>query len=336
MKWLKIIILSLLITISCFFCAKQKNIVILSSYDAEDLCGKPQLEGVVDSLKSNLKDINIATLYLDSRRLSQENLNEKCEEFRKTVENKKASLIITIDDAAFNCAAKHYMGKSIPVIFSGINVTPEIYNQKFNFLNDRRPIKNFTGVYEKLFVSNQLELLEVLIGRVDKIAVLYSTDFMGETLKNQVIHELKNTKSEGKLLFFPVSSLEDLIKASDEINRRREITAYFPFVMSIKNGSIRTLKDVSPIITQKIKKPDLVVNREFMELGFLGGVSVDFYQMGYRAGELASHVLKGVKISTLQVEEAREYVKIINLKRAKELKLKIPMKKLTIFNEILL
>ncbi len=93
------------------------------------------------------------------------------------------------------------MGSKIPVVFSGINVTPEHYNEKYHFLEGRKPVKNFTGVYERLFIPKQIELVEVLSGKVDKIAVLYSTDFMGNALKEQVIYELKNSDFKNRLIF---------------------------------------------------------------------------------------------------------------------------------------
>ncbi|GAB6183124.1 hypothetical protein JCM13991_08650 [Thermodesulfovibrio hydrogeniphilus] len=157
------------------------------------MCGAPQVESVKDALKE-LKDFSIKEFYLDARRLSKEQMQERCDRVAqeiKTTKNLKA--IITIDDAAMQCAAKHFMGKKVPVVFSGINITPEEYNKKYQFLKGRTPIKNFTGVYEYLFIKRQFALLEILVKDVKNIAVLYSTDLVGETLKNQVLDEIKAT-----------------------------------------------------------------------------------------------------------------------------------------------
>ncbi|MDI1471703.1 MAG: ABC transporter substrate binding protein [Thermodesulfovibrio sp.] len=318
-----------------FACSDKKTVLILSSYDDKDVCGEPQVQGAVDYLKKEIENLKIDITYLDARRINKEELEKRCNEFRKKVESKKVSLIITADDAAFQCVAKHFMRTKIPVVFSGINITPEHYNEKFHFLEGRKPVKNFTGVYEKLFIPKQIELLEVLIGNVDKIAVLYSTDFIGEALKEQVIYELKASNFKNKLVFYPVSNLSELIKSAQEINKRKDITAYFPFVMSIKDGTTLTLKDVAPIITEKIKKIDLAINKQFVELGFFGGVSVDFYQMGYNAGAIASYIIRTGVIADIEVEDAEKYVKIINLKRAKQIKFNISDKQLSLFDEIM-
>lgn len=316
-------------------CSEQKTVFILASYDAKDVCGQPQVEGATDALKKNISDLKIEQIYLDARRISKQELERRCNDFTKLVKSQKPSLILTTDDAAFRCVAKHFMGDRIPVVFSGINLTPEHYNSEYHFIEGRKPVKNFTGIYEKIFVLKQIEMLEVLIGKVDKIAVLYSTDFMGNVLKEQVIYELKNEDFKDRIVFYPVSSLQELIKASDEINKRKDIVAYFPFVMSIKNEKILTISDIASIMTDKTKKIDLAINREFVQLGFFGGISVDLYQMGYRAGEMASYILKTGRISDLEVEDTDKFVKIINLKRARAINLKISEENLSLFDEVI-
>lgn len=324
-----------LICLLLFACSEQKNVLILSSYDNKDVCGQPQVLGVIDALKKELPDFKINVIYLDSRRIKKEEVEKRCDEFTKRVESQKPSLIITTDDAAFQCVAKHFMSAKIPVVFSGINVTPEHYNEKYHFLKGRKPVKNFTGVYERLFIPKQIELLEVLIGKVEKIAILYSTDFMGEVLKEQVIYELKDSDFKNKIVFYPVSNVSELIKSAEKINSRKDITAYFPFVMSIKDGTTLTLRDIAPIITKKIKKIDLAINKQFVEFGFFGGVSVDFYQMGYSAGEMASYIIRTGRIVDIEVENAEKYVKIVNLKRAKDININITDKQISLFNEVI-
>ncbi|GAQ94632.1 ABC-type uncharacterized transport system, substrate-binding protein [Thermodesulfovibrio aggregans] len=316
-------------------CSEQKTVFILSSYDDKDVCGQPQVEGAVDALKKENKDLKIDITYLNSRKIQREELESRCNEFIKRVESQNTTLILTTDDAAFQCVAEHLMGSKIPVVFSGINVTPEHYNEKYHFLEGRKPVKNFTGVYERLFIPKQIELVEVLSGKVDKIAVLYSTDFMGNALKEQVIYELKNSDFKNRLIFYPLGTISELNKALEEMNKRKDITAYFPFVMSIKDEKALTLQDVASIITVKIKKIDLSVNKQFVDLGFFGGFSVDFYHMGYRAGEIASYILKTGNISELNVEDADRYVRIINLKRAKDINLKLSDKQISVFDEVI-
>ncbi|MGB9710341.1 MAG: ABC transporter substrate-binding protein [Thermodesulfovibrio sp.] len=334
LKFLKIYFFALIFMLF-YGCSNERTVFILSSYDDKDVCGQPQVQGAIDALKRDFSDLTIEVTYLDSRRISHQELEKRCDDFTEKVKSRKPLLILTTDDAAFQCAAKHFMGEEIPVVFSGINVTPEHYNEKYHFLRERKPIKNFTGVYERLFIPRQIELVEALTGKVDKVAVIYSRDFTGETLKEQVIYELKDRVLKTRIVFYPVSNFSELNKASEELNKRKDIIAYFPFVMSIKNDKILTIRDVAQILTGKIKKIDLAINKQFVELGFFGGFSVDFYQMGYRAGQMASHVLKTGKIKDIEVEDADKYVKVINLKRARDINLSLTDKVISLFDEVI-
>ncbi len=319
-----------------FSCSQQKpTIYIVASYDEQDVCGIPQVEGVKDALKE-LRDFSIKEFYLDARRISKEQLQDRCDRVAQEIKTTKIlKAIITVDDAAMQCAAKHFMGKKVPVIFSGINITPEEYNKKYYFLNGRTPIKNFTGVYEYLFIKRQFALLEILVKDVKNVAVLYSTDLVGEALKNQVLKEVDATPYKDRIILYPVSNLTDLDKAIKEIASKKDMTAYFPFVMSIDgNGKRLTFQDVSPMLQRKIKKIDLAINEAFVNFGFFGGVSVDFYQMGYRAGEIAKAIVKGRKVSDFDVEDAQKYVKILNLKRANEIDVKFDDNIKIIFDKV--
>lgn len=70
-----------------FGCSEQKTVVILSSYDAKDVCGQPQVEGVTDALKKNVSDLKIEQIYLDSRRISKQEFEKRCDGFTKHVKS---------------------------------------------------------------------------------------------------------------------------------------------------------------------------------------------------------------------------------------------------------
>lgn len=328
-------VFAIFLLIATFYgCAQQDSVFVLASYDEDDVCGRPQVEGIVDAIKKDSSHIKLKVFYLDSRRTKPDELDRKCENFIKELKNPK--LVFTGDDAAFQCAAKYLMGKNISVVFSGINITPDKYNEKYNFLQNTTPLKNFTGLYERLHIEKQMELLESLIGKINKVAVLYSTDLIGEALKNQVLYETKNTVYKDRFILFPVSNKKELLDAIDKISKNKEIDAYFPFVMSIEeDGKKLILKDVAPVLQEKIKKIDIAINKDFVNLGFFGGISLDFYQMGYRAGEIGLSILKGKAVSDFDVEDAEKTVKILNLKRAEKIGIKLGSRQLSLFDEVI-
>jgi ABC-type uncharacterized transport system substrate-binding protein len=57
--------------------------------------------------------------------------------------------------------------------------------------------------------------------------------------------------------------------------------------------------------------------------------------MGYSAGEMASYIIRTGRSVDIEVENAEKYVKIVNLKRAKDININITDKQISLFNEVI-
>jgi len=305
-----------------------ETIIIVSSYAPNDLCGRPQLKGIIKALTTDeLRGLKPLVFFLDSKRLPKREVTRRVDQVFETIKQKNPFLRITLDDVAFIDVAKKMVGKGPPfIVFSGVNRSLEEYNRDIGFMNDGVPTKNITGIYEHLFIKKQIELLDLILNRETKIAMLYSTDFMGLILKDQVERELKDTPYITRIELFPVSNMEELKKAISTISNRADIGAYIPLTMSVSEGDNkqRTIDELTPFITQHIKKIDLAINMAFTRSGFFGGVSVDFFNMGHQAGELAVQLLKGYPIKRLYIEKADRYKIVVNRKRMEELSVRLP------------
>ena len=84
------------------------------------------------------------------------------------------------------------------------------------------------------------------------------------------------------------------------------------------------MPDLAKPMMSRIRKPDLTLNVSFTELGFYGGVGVDFRQMGFQAGIMAAKLLKGHSIRETPVENARKSLMAINRSRLRELGIPLP------------
>jgi ABC-type uncharacterized transport system substrate-binding protein len=302
----------------------ESLIFVLASYHQNDPFEGPEHAGVIQALQtSEFQDIKIQSYFLDSRRLSKDKINQKIKEALLAINKKRPKIIIALDDLAFSVTAKKVIDmKNIYLVFAGINKPLDEYNAELKFLRNNTPIKNITGVYEYLFSAEQLEFLDLLLKRPCKVAILYSTDYMGEIAKSQILSELEHTPYKDRMELFPVTDMDDLMAAVQTIANRPDIQAYFPLTLSVKDPKKTarlTMKEIAPILTAKIKKIDLGVNLAFTRLGFFGGVHVDSFQMGYQAGLLAVKLLQGYPISNLKIENASGHKITINKKRLNEL-----------------
>ena len=318
----------------------QEMVMIVSSYARDDLCGRPQYLGVIQAIEeSRYRSIPVRSTFLDSKRLPPEKVRQRVKRAVDSIGKLHPQVVVTLDDLAFYQVGCKFIGeRGMHVVFSGLNRSLSFYNKRFSFLSGRTPTKNITGVYEYLFLKDQMEFLQMIFKKKGKVALLYSTDFMGEILKDQVLAELKETGFFGELKLFPVSDMKDLVKAVDDINADPSIVAYIPDTMSIPGdvpGQRKTISDLAPVLTNRAKKIDLAINRAFTRAGFFGGVSVDFMYMGYQAGRQAVMLLDGYPIRRLPVENAMRYEIIINKKRMEELSLELDGQVLNMVDEFL-
>jgi ABC-type uncharacterized transport system substrate-binding protein len=213
------------------------------------------------------------------------------------------------------------------LVFTGLNRSLDFYNQKATFLKNRTPAANITGIFEYIFMREQFDMLEAVLKKpLKKVAILHSTDPVGVILKDQIINELKGTKYENSLVIFAAEDIPTMLKHAKTINDSKDIDAYIPVTMSTvdpADNTRKTMEKVAPLLTKAIRKIDISLNSSFTEYGFFGGVSIDFYQMGFQSGFQAVKLLKGGAIKDAPIEDAKRSIIAINRKRMQELGIKL-------------
>ena len=305
------------------------HVFIISSYHVGDPCGQPQFDAVIEALQhSRITNLSFTGHFLDTRRNSEHVIKQKIEFIKEDILTLKPKVIVTLDDPSFSLLYKFVM--NIPdtfLVFSGLNKCVQLYNEEKEFLtNDCIPIKNITGVFEYMFIKEQLTLMEEILNKqINKVAILYSEDSVSPIIAKQLVNEVKNSKYEDVFILYSVKTIEDMIKTSYTINEDNTIDVWIPATLSIlneKNEKI-LMSNTAKIMTSIIYKPDLSLNASFTEYGFFGGVSVDFYQMGYQAGLLVAKLLQGIDIKELPIENTRNSYIAINLNRSLNLNINI-------------
>ena len=309
--------------------ARAVDIFMVASYHAEDACGHPQYEAAMDALhQGGFKNLTSRGYFLDTRVKPKEEVAKAVEQIKLEIRTVKPKFVFTIDDAAFAMLYEEVLKQpETQLVFTGLNRKLSYYNDKARFLNKRTPVANITGVFEYLFMREQFEMLEAILKKpINKVAVLYSTDAVGPILKDQILDELNGTPYQNKVVLFPAEDIPAMEKAARAIQADKSIDAYIPVTMSVLDPADKTRKTmnkVAPTLTKLISKIDLALNSSFTEYGFFGGVSIDFYQMGFQSGFLATKLLKGSPIKDAQVEDAKRSIIAINRTRMRDLGIRL-------------
>ncbi|MCG7901535.1 hypothetical protein A3194_13070 [Candidatus Thiodiazotropha endoloripes] len=301
------------------------DVLLISSYHKTDACGQPQYEAALDALEQGgLSGLTTKAYYLDARIRSREEMLETVGQIKQEIRGDRPKLVFTFDDTAFALLYEDVLAQpETKMVFSGLNRDLSYYDSRADFIEDRTPVANITGIFEYLFMREQFSILEAILNRpVKRVAILYSTDTVGQILKDQILDELKGTPYAQRIALFPAEDVPAMQQKAREINDDPDIDAYIPVTMSVPDpadGKRKTMDQLAPLLTKSIRKIDLTLNSSFTEYGFFGGVSIDFYQMGFQTGYLATRLLKGGAIEGAQVENARRSIIAINRHRMGEL-----------------
>ncbi len=305
------------------------DIFMVASYAEDDVCGRPQYQAAIDALKQgNFQGMTPKGYFLNTRVRAREDVLKDIEQIKKDIRASKPKFVFTIDDPAFAMLYEEVLKHpETRMVFTGINRSLDFYNKKSPFLEKRTPTANITGVFEYIFMREQFDMIESILNKpLKKVAILHSTDPVGIILKDQIIDELKGTKHENKLVMFAAEDIPTMLKHAKTINDSNDISAYIPLTMSTldpTDNTRKTMEKVAPLLTKAIQKIDISLNSSFTEYGFFGGVSIDFYQMGFQSGFQAVKLLKGASIKETLVEDAKRSIIAINRERMRELNIKL-------------
>ena len=318
------------------FAADKKHLFIVHSYEDGHICGQPQHDGAIKALEENGwtvgENIELSLYHMDTKK--KNNTPELIERQGRIALEKIAEadpdVVLTLDDNAFRTVGLPLAGKPVAVVFSGMNVQPEVYNRAKPFMTGRlHPGGNVTGIYEKLHIREAINVLSSM-HHIKKTLVLDDLSTTGKAIAKQVEMELFSDQATEplpcKIDRLTMHSWEEYKQTLETINRSAEIGAFYLGSLLLKDaaGKSHTATDIIHYTIENARKPAIGLNYAFIKLGLYGGASVDFYALGKQAGAKISQILSGVDPGTLPIDDARKVALVFNLTRSEKLGIDIP------------
>jgi len=315
------------------FSADQYKIFIVHSYDAHNVCGLPQETGILEGLAelgfTPGNNLLVERFYMDTKRVhtTSRQMTMQGRTALAVIKKWQPDVVVTLDDNATREVMLPLVGSEIPVVFSGINNTPEYYNGQQQFMNNRKaPGYNVTGVYEKLHVAKSLQVMKEIVPDLKRIVVLVDDSPTGHAIRKQAERELSGSGGNILYSFWLAHDFVEYKRMIQRINSDPAIGAYYPACSRLKNGtgSIVSVPEITAWTLAHCTKPAMAVNFSFSRLGVFGGASVNFLAMGRQAAGKIAAILNGGKAGDIPVEDAEDYALVFNLARARQLGVSIP------------
>lgn len=327
--------------------ATPARVMIVHSYERDHICGAPQSDGVVTALREAGwiagENLQILSYYMDTKKThtTPVAIREQAGIALKQVEEFAPQVVVVLDDNAVREVMLPLVDrKDLSVVFSGMNGQPEAYNEKTFFMrNKQRPGSNITGVYEKLWVSKSIVVMNAALQNLDKSSrVVGITDYSptGNAITRQFEIELMHEDLPVTWQLRRVKDFTEYSQLIEELNADDDVVAIYPAALTLNtaDGSIHTAKEIFAWTIANSKKPEMALNYYFAKIGLFGGAAVDFGAMGHLAGEKAALILHGKKAGDLPIEDAKSYAIVFNTGRANALGITIPDALLTAADHI--
>jgi ABC-type uncharacterized transport system substrate-binding protein len=307
----------------------KHKIFVVQSYENNHVCGKPQEIGFIKSFADNDVKADWKFYYMNTKlkNITHQQKLKESKKVLKLIENYSPDVVLVIDDNAIKYVGLELLDKNFYVIFSGMNGQPEKYNKTACFLDEKgNPIKNFTGIYEFLHLVKSFEIIKNLFPELKKVIAVIDTTPTGNAINSQFELETENQKFPFEIIKKRVTTFDEYKNIIQDINKIDEKIVVYNAALGLKTGNEYNYgaKENFKYYIEHSKIPSIPINYSFCKLGLFGGVAVNFEAMGYQAEEKAIQLLRGVSISKVKIENAKEYMLVFNKARANQLGIEIP------------
>ena len=179
--------------------------------------------------------------------------------------------------------------------------------------------KNISGISMTLSPEKQVTTLLEVLPAIKRIGTLYNPDRTGNFIKGAV-----NAANN-----MGISLVTEKVQSTKEVpsalkNIQKKIDAFW-MIPDITVYSPETIEFLLLFLLEN-QKPIISFSEKYVELGALMSISVDPFDIGNQAGEMAKAILSNGGKRDVQRIDARKAVILINLKIAKKLGITIDEK----------
>jgi putative ABC transport system substrate-binding protein len=229
----------------------------------------------------------------------------------KQFASQKKDLIFAI--ATPSAQAAYNSTKDIPILISA--VTDPIAAGIVKSME--APGTNVSGTSDYLPVDKQLELLKIFAPEAKRIGVIYNTSEINSEVQIKQLKEYSQ-KNGYEVVTVGITSTNEITQAMGSLAGKID-------VLFVPTDNL--VVSAMPLIAQKgIESKIPVIGSEAgtVTAGALATQGIDYYQLGYKTGEMAVKVLKGEDISKMPVVTASETKITVNEDTLNALGLKKP------------
>ena len=281
------------------------GIVQLVEHAALDAANKGFVEGLAS--KGYKEGQNIA-YDRQNAQADQSNLQNIAHRFV----NNKVNLICAIATPAAQTVAN--VTSDIPIVATAVTD----YKTAKLVKDNAKPGTNVTGTTDMNPVEQQLDLLLKVVPNAKSVGTIYCSSEVNSQLQVDILKKAATAKGV-TIKEATVSNVNDIQQAARSLVGKVQ-AIYIP-TDNVLASAMPTLVSV----TEEAKLPVICGEGGMVKAGGLATLGVDYYKLGFQAGEMAADILSGKsKPADMAIQAQKEFKAMVNLKEAEKIGLKVP------------
>ncbi len=281
------------------------GIVQLVEHAALDAANKGFVEGLAS--KGYKEGQNIA-YDRQNAQADQSNLQNIAHRFV----NNKVNLICAIATPAAQTVAN--VTSDIPIVATAVTD----YKAAKLVKDNAKPGTNVTGTTDMNPVEQQLDLLLKLVPNAKSVGTIYCSSEVNSQLQIDILKKAAAAKGV-TVKEATVSNVNDIQQAARSLIGK--VQAVYVPTDNVLASAMPTLISV----TEEAKLPVICGEGGMVKAGGVATLGVDYYKLGFQAGEMAADILGGKsKPADMAIQAQKEFKAMVNVKEAEKIGLKVP------------
>ena len=281
------------------------GIVQLVEHAALDAANKGFVEGLAS--KGYKEGQNIA-YDRQNAQADQSNLQNIAHRFV----NNKVNLICAIATPAAQTVAN--VTSDIPIVATAVTD----YKTAKLVKDNAKPGTNVTGTTDMNPVEQQLDLLLKLVPNAKSVGTIYCSSEVNSQLQIEILKKAAAAKGV-TVKEATVSNVNDIQQAARSLIGK--VQAIYVPTDNVLASAMPTLISV----TEEAKLPVICGEGGMVKAGGVATLGVDYYKLGFQAGEMAADILGGKsKPADMAIQAQKEFKAMVNVKEAEKIGLKVP------------
>ena len=226
--------------------------------------------------------------------------------------NNKVNLICAIATPAAQTVAN--VTSDIPIVATAVTD----YKAAKLVKDNAKPGTNVTGTTDMNPVEQQLDLLLKLVPNAKSVGTIYCSSEVNSQLQIEILKKAAAAKGV-TVKEATVSNVNDIQQAARSLVGK--VQAIYVPTDNVLASAMPTLVSV----TEEAKLPVICGEGGMVKAGGVATLGVDYYKLGFQAGEMAADILSGKsKPADMAIQAQKEFKAMVNLKEAEKIGLKVP------------